>query len=237
MTPLRVLAAGSLRPVWPALVAAWGSPVNTDFGPAGLLRERILAGESCDLFASANTAHAEHLRQCGLAQQTGRFAANSLCLTVKRDRVRPGEDWLTVLTRPDLRLATSTPHSDPSGDYTWQLFAAIEQRQHGMGRLLENKARCLVGGPQSLIVPPGELAARWLLAQDHADMFIGYTSYAPRLAVCPELHIFTIPPACNIRAEYAWALCQPSAQSLADFLQSPVAQQILSQNGFLPVMA
>jgi molybdate transport system substrate-binding protein len=237
MTTLRVLAAGSLRPVWPALMAAYGAPVDTGFGPAGLLRARIACGESCDLFASANTAHAENLLQLGLAQQVGRFAANSLCLTVKRDRIRPEEDWLTVLTRPDLRLATSTPHSDPSGDYTWQLFAAIEQRHAGLGRVLESKARCLVGGPDSLNPPAGELAARWLLAQDHADMFIGYASYAPRLAVFPDLHIFAIPQPYNIQAEYAWALCQPTAQPLAEFLQSSVAQQIFSQYGFLPFMA
>lgn len=237
MTMLRVLAAGSLRAVWPALMAAYGSPVDTDFGPAGLLRERIATGERCDLFASANTAHAENLLQRGLAQQTGRFAANSLCLTVKRDRVRPGENWLSVLTRPDLRLATSTPRSDPSGDYTWQMFAAIEQRHHGIGRLLEDKACCLVGGPQSLNLPTGELAARWLLAQDHADMFIGYASYAPRLATLPELQIFSIPQPYNVQAAYAWALCQPSARTLAEFLQSSVAQKIFSQYGFLPFMA
>jgi molybdate transport system substrate-binding protein len=236
MTTLRILAAGSLKPLWPALMAEFGSTVETDFGPAGLLRERIVAGEGCDLFASANLAHAEDLLQRGLALKTGRFAANALCLTVKRDRVTEQDDWLSLLARPDLTLATSTPRSDPSGDYTWQLFAAIEQRHPGLGQQIQAKARSLVGGTDSLAVPPGELAASWLLAHHHADMFIGYASYAPRLSLLPTLQVFSIPSPYNLRAEYAWALCHPQAMALADFLQSPAAQQILRQYGFLAVM-
>lgn len=234
MTTLSILAAGSLRAVWPALMAEFAAAVDTDFGPAGLLRERIVAGERCDLFASANVAHAEDLLQRGLALKTGRFAANTLCLTVKRDSVTERDNWLSLLARPDLTLATSTPRCDPSGDYTWQLFAAIEQRHPGLGQQIQAKARCLVGGTDSLSVPAGELAASWLLAERHADMFIGYASYAPRLSSIPTLQVFTIPAPYNIRAEYAWALCQPQASPLAAFLSSPAAQLILRQYGFLP---
>ncbi|MDE1186842.1 MAG: substrate-binding domain-containing protein [Pantoea sp.] len=236
MTTLHILAAGSLKPVWPALMAEFGLNVETDFGPAGLLRERIVAGVRCDLFASANLAHAEDLFQRGLALKTGRFAANVLCLTVKRDRVTEQDNWLSLLARPDLTLATSTPHSDPSGDYTWQLFANIEQHHSGLGQQIQAKARCLVGGTDSLTVPPGELAASWLLTRNHADMFIGYASYAPRLTSFPALQVLSIPAPYNVRAEYAWALCQPQALVLADFLQSAAAQQILRQYGFLAVM-
>ncbi|EIY7504502.1 molybdenum ABC transporter substrate-binding protein, partial [Salmonella enterica subsp. enterica serovar Typhimurium] len=54
---MRILAAGSLRVVWPQLMAAFQADAVCDFGPAGLLRERIEAGEACDFFASANLAH------------------------------------------------------------------------------------------------------------------------------------------------------------------------------------
>lgn len=54
---MRVLAAGSLKTVWPAMMAHFPHPVETHFGPAGLLRERIEAGERCDLFASASEEH------------------------------------------------------------------------------------------------------------------------------------------------------------------------------------
>ncbi len=47
---MRILAAGSLRVVWPQLMTAFQADAVCDFGPAGLLRERIEAGEACDFF-------------------------------------------------------------------------------------------------------------------------------------------------------------------------------------------
>lgn len=47
---MRVLAAGSLRQVWKSLILGFQDDnVHCDFGPAGILRERIEAGERCDL--------------------------------------------------------------------------------------------------------------------------------------------------------------------------------------------
>ena len=80
MTTLQILAAGSLRAVWPALIAAFRAQsyfnVETDFGPAGLLRQRIEASERCDFFASANRQHPEALLAQHRAFQIGIFAAN-----------------------------------------------------------------------------------------------------------------------------------------------------------------
>ncbi|MDY0927183.1 molybdate ABC transporter substrate-binding protein [Enterobacter sp. CFBP8995] len=238
MTMLKILAAGSLRAVWPDLVAAFsalsGLKVSTDFGPAGLLRQRIEAGEPCDFFASANNQHPEALLQSGRASEVGLFAANTLSLTVRRDIVTKNDDWLSLLCRDDLRLATSTPLSDPSGDYTWQLFDNIEQRHPGFGIMLKTKARALVGGPDSLVVPAGELAAQWLIEQQRADMFIGYASYAQHLRRCPQLQVINIPAPFNVQAEYGWACCSAAAQPFAAFLSSAAAQTILQQHGFIP---
>lgn len=240
MTTLKILAAGSLRGVWPDLVVAFsalsGLKVTTDFGPAGLLRQRIEAGEPCDFFASANRRHPKALLLSGRAAEVGLFAANMLCLTVKRDNVTQADDWLSLLCRDDLRLAISTPLCDPSGDYTWQLFDNIEQRHPGLGMMLKAKARSLVGGPDSLVMPAGKLAAQWLIEQQHADMFIGYASYAPRLRRCPQLQVINIPAPFNIHAEYGWACCSAAAQPFATFLSSAAAQTILQQHGFMPFM-
>ena len=58
--PIRIYAAGSLGAVMPELVAASGLPADAVaapvFGPAGVLRQRLLAGEVADLFASADMA-------------------------------------------------------------------------------------------------------------------------------------------------------------------------------------
>jgi molybdate transport system substrate-binding protein len=99
-------------------MANFPEPVETVFGPAGLLRERIEAGEPCDLFASANLAHPQALDALAVVP----FTRNTLCLTVRSDVLRAGDDWLSLLTRDDIRIATSTAGADPSGDYTQVLF-------------------------------------------------------------------------------------------------------------------
>jgi molybdate transport system substrate-binding protein len=80
MTPrIVLLAAGSLKGAFVPLLARFhrltGIEVEAHFGPAGLLRERIEAGERCSVFASANGQHPQALRQAlrqaGLAGAAG----------------------------------------------------------------------------------------------------------------------------------------------------------------------
>ncbi len=225
---MRVLAAGSLRMVWPQLMAHFAQPVETQFGPAGLLRERIEAGEACDLFASASLAHPQTLLAAGLAQSVVPFASNRLCLTVRSDVLRDSDDWRSVLTRDDLRIATSTAGADPSGDYTQTLFT----RMGDAGEAVRRRARALVGGRDSEPVPAGRLAAEWIILGGQAEIFIGYASYAAKLREVAGLTVIDIPAPFNPRAEYACAVITPQGQGLMDFLQSDKAKAILQQAGF-----
>lgn len=225
---MRVLAAGSLHGAWPQLMALFPHPVDTQFGPAGLLRERIEAGEPCDLFVSANVAHPQALLQNGRARSIAVFASNTLCLTVRSDALREGDDWLSLLTRPDLCLATSTAGCDPSGDYTQELFTRMGEA----GVAVRERALALVGGRESAPVPPGKLAAEWIIQSGQADLFIGYASYAPKLRLIPELKVLNIPAPFNPRAEYACAVMTPQAENLADYIQSEKAKAIFQQAGF-----
>ena len=227
---MRVLAAGSLRRVWPQLMAHFPEAVETQFGPAGLLRERIASGEACDLFASANLAHPQALHVMGRAQSVASFASNTLCLTVRSDVLRDSDDWLSVLTRDDLRIATSTAGADPSGDYTQTLFT----RMGNAGEAVRKRAMALVGGRGSAPVPAGRLAAEWLIQSGQAEVFIGYASYAAALRAIAGLTVIDIPAHFNPRAEYACAVMTPQGQRLMAFLQSNTAQAILHQAGFLP---
>lgn len=103
-TPLTLLAAGSLRSAFLPLVAHFqqhtGLAVDAQFGPAGLLRERIEAGAPCAVFASANAAHPQALLQAGLAQECQGFAGNQLMLTARRSPDNDGLDWLALLSTP-----------------------------------------------------------------------------------------------------------------------------------------
>ena len=236
MNSIRVLAAGSLRLVWPELIAAFKASqqidVETEFGPAGLLCQRIQQGESCHLFASANVAHPQTLLSSGRALSLALFTCNQLCLSVKTPLMTATTDWLELLSNPLLRVATSTPVSDPSGDYTWQLFTLIEQRYKGMGNALKDRALQLVGGADSAVVPAGEMAASWLLENDRADIFIGYRHYAMRLKNHKTITVLDIPSPFQIQADYALAVYHPEAQPLANFLLTVQAQKILQQAGF-----
>jgi len=233
---LKVLAAGSLRSVWQPLMQRFtretGVSVEAQFGPAGLLRQRIEQGEKVDFFASANVAHPQRLKTLGLAQRVETFTSNRLCLTARRSVAETHASWIALLSDPALRLGTSTPLADPSGDYTWQLFETIEKRHPGLGETLRHCALPLVGGPTSQSVPAGELAAAWLINGGQCDLFIGYASYARRLAQCETLRVIEIPEDYNIRANYAFAQCSASASPLADFMLSAAAQEYLQQQGF-----
>ncbi|MFY9996379.1 MAG: molybdate ABC transporter substrate-binding protein [Leclercia sp.] len=225
---MRVLAAGSLRGVWPQLMAHFPEPVDTQFGPAGILRERIDAGESCDLFVSANLAHPQALLMAGRALAVVPFASNKLCLTIRSASLRDGDDWRALLNRTDLRLATSTAGCDPSGDYTQELFT----RMGRAGDAVRERARALVGGRDSPPVPTNRLAAEWIIHSGQAEMFIGYASYAEKLRQIAGLTVIDIPEPFNPRAQYAAALITARAHSLAAFLQSQEAQKILREAGF-----
>lgn len=68
---LVLFGAGSLREVMTQVAtdyhAAHGVTVRTEFGPSGLMRERIEKGARVDLFASADMGHPLKLREQGRA--------------------------------------------------------------------------------------------------------------------------------------------------------------------------
>lgn len=238
-SPLHLLAAGSLKSALVPLLARFqartGLVVNAGFGPAGLLRERIENGEQCDIFASANTCHPQALLASGMAHAVQTFALNRLNLTVRRMPKTESADWLSLLTDASLRLGTSTPGCDPSGDYSEQLFARVERDYPGVGQAIAARAIPLVGGRDSLTVPPGEIAAAWLLRNNLAELFVGYAHYAQALPVANDLRIIDIPADYNPRCEYQLArLSQTEAAvRLAAFILSAEGQGFLRQAGFM----
>lgn len=233
--PLHILAAGSLKrafiPLCQQFSASTGIPVKIDFGPAGLLRERIEAGERCDLFASANTRHPQTLLTSGRAQAVETFAFNRLNLTARKSAQTENADWLALLMNTTLRLGTSTPGCDPSGDYTWELFTRLEALYPAL--TLKARAQMLVGGRESLSVPAGEIASAWLIRQNFTDLFIGYAHYAQALEKTDDLRILSIPDEFQTRCEYQLALMNAHAEPLAQFIISPRGQAFLHQAGFL----
>lgn len=240
-TPLSLFAAGSLRRAFTPLLAAFSQRyainVAPTFGPAGLLSERIIRGEKVDIFASANCDHPLRLKTLGLAEETARFTRNKLCIVLRNIPALTDQNWLMALRDPRFILSTSTPGSDPGGDYAFALFERIEQLHPGWGTALRERARPLVGGALSQRIPDGMTAGSYLIRSGQADIHIGYASYMPLLLNQPDLHVVEIPEPYSINADYMLAILHPvrhDAQLLARYILSAEGQGFLLDNGFRP---
>ncbi len=227
---MKILAAGSLRAVWQPLMACFqAETIRCDFGPAGLLRERIEAGEPCDFFASANVAHPQALLASGRALSVSSFALNRLCLTVRADAMREGDDWRSLLMREDLRIGTSTPGCDPSGDYTQQLFS----RMGAVSKAIRWRIVALVRSRDSLPLPTGALPAQWFIDHDYTGiLLLVMPAVPPDFGKSVTLRIVDIPaPLIIAIADYAVCLlCRRTENRFAEFLFSTPAGLILLQH-------
>lgn len=234
--PVRILAAGSLRHALPEIVAdfqkATGIPVSVILGPAGLLRERIEAGEPFDLFASANMTHPQRFASIGLTEEAVCFARNRLVILARSDLGLAPENLVPMLSASSTRIGTSTPGDDPAGDYAFEMFDRLETHHPGLGNALKARAQQLVGGRHSL---PGRTTAG-LIAEGVVDLFLGYASNARRHQDDANLRIVNIPSEYAPDIAYGLVLRKgvtAESHRLKDFLMAERAQGLLTRHGFL----
>ena len=79
----------------------------------------------------------------------------------------------------------------------------------------------------------GCLAAQWLINNHHADVFIGYASYAPKLRLIDSLKVIDIPGFFNPTLEYGYACLNDRGKPLAYFFLSDQARTLFIEHGFL----
>lgn len=245
--PLVVYAAGSTTGALGAMLKRYsaesGQPVELRTGPAGLMRERIEAGDTVDLFVSANTAHPERLHASGKAGPVALFARNRLCVTAQREVGLTAANLLDRLLDPKVRIGTSTPGADPGGDYAQRLFEKADTVRPGATAALKGKARQVVGG-RIETAPAAPVSAREAMAGRGVDVSIGYCSSR---STTPDTSVdkVEVPPELAIHPAYGMAILTTSgdpareaaAGQLAMFLLSPAAQAMLAPYGFLPAVA
>lgn len=237
---IRLFAAGSLRAalteIGQLFAANTGHEVAAKFGPSGLLKDAIAAGCGADLFASANMDHPRALNRSNRSGPVFRFARNSLCALV-----RPGLDvdpaiLIACMLDPTLKLGTSTPNSDPSGDYAFAVFGKLEALKPGAGAILKDKALKLTGSADSAAPPAGRVAYGWHVAEGRADIFLVYrTAAAEAQQQYPGQQIVELPPPLAVAAEFGLtiiAAAPPAAQQFADFILSSAGQDVLIGYGF-----
>jgi len=238
--PVNVYAAGSLRGALTAIAndyeAGTGQKIALTFGASGLLRERIEKGEAAQVFASADNKHAQRLaRQGGWAASTP-FVRNILCALTSEQIDATPATLLATLLRPDVRLGTSTPKADPSGDYTWELFRKADKVKPGAFAALDTKAQKLVGQVGLPQPPAGRLAYAWIMDERKVDVFLTYcTNAVAAQKQVSRLKVVQIPPELQVGALYGFTVREsapPAAAAFAQALMAPAAQDVFKRLGF-----
>ncbi|MBS0418795.1 MAG: substrate-binding domain-containing protein [Proteobacteria bacterium] len=231
--PVVIMAAGSLRGVVADLAAeakgALGIEVTPAFGGSGLLRERIEKGEKADLFLSADVGSPEKLAAAGhTVVPVVPFARNRMCIVSRKSARITATNLVKKLLAKDVRLKTSTPVADPSGDYAWSIFDNIEHTQPGAAAALKDKARALMD----------QGAAAALFKSNQADVTITYCSAVDALTKeVPDLTSFEIPARWDPHPLYGAAVLsdRPETFRLMLLLLSERGQAILARNHFVPL--
>ena len=240
--PVRIYAAGSLGVVLPQLIAASGLAADAVaapvFGPAGVLGKRLLAGETADLFASADLAQPDAVAAAkgGLMVP---FARNRMCIVAPERLGLTPRNLLEHMLSPDLRLAASTPGADPGGDYADAVFARAEALRAGAEAALKTKTLRLLGGPGSMTPQPGHSPAATIFLGDHADALLYYCSgTASTAAEVPGVVSLPLPTELEVGPVYGLAILseRPEAARLALFMVSGLGQAIIAHAGLLPVV-
>jgi len=240
--PVRLYAAGSLRAalneVGAAFAAATGVKVVAEYGPSGLLRDRIAKGAPADVFASANMSHPESLAKAGKAGPVVLFARNRLCALTRPQVNVTSATLLDRMLDRAVKLGTSTPKADPSGDYAFELFEKAGKIRPGAGKALSARALQLTGGPSSPPPPKSRSQYAELVRTGQADIFLTYCTNALQAREeVPELQIVAIPEPLAVGADYGLTViagARPEAARFAEFVLSAKGQAILRDAGFTP---
>ena len=235
-----VYAAGSLRTAITQVAqdyqARTGQAVELSFGASGLMRERIEKGEPAQVFASADTEHPTRLAAGGSWQQPRVFVRNSLCALTAAHIDSTPDTLLKTMLLPQVRVGTSTPKSDPAGDYAWALFKKADVLQPGAYAALDAKALKLTGAADSPKPPEGRTFYAWAMDEGQADVFLTYCTNAMAAQKdVPRLKVVALPATLQVGAPYGLTVrktASPQAQAFARALLEPAAQQVFARFGF-----
>ena len=239
---VRLYAAGSLKAAIGEAARAFaantpGLKVALEFGPSGLLRERIEKGAAAHVFASADIGHPARLAEAGrAATKVAVFARNRICALAREGLdVGPGA-LLATLLDPKVRVGTSTPKADPAGDYAFALFAKADKLKPGARAALEARALQLTGGPTSEKAPAGRNPYAWVMASGKADIFLTYcTNAVLAQKEVASLQVVQVPAELSVGADYGLLVLKEApaaAHALARLILGDAGQAVLARYGF-----
>jgi molybdate transport system substrate-binding protein len=242
---LKVMAAGSLRPAITELLQSF--PLQSDaldepeFGPSGLLRQKIESGTRVDVFASADMEQPRRLAVGHPENLVILFARNSLCALARPNLKIDQANLLDRLLDPSVRIATSTPGADPLGTYSWKVFERADAIKPGARATLEAKTKKLVGGGEKTPpLVPGKGPVEGIFLSDQADVMLIYCSAVAGVKrEIPDLDSIELPAELSVEAAYGLIVLdsKPVALRFVTFVMSEEGQAILAKHGLKPVAA
>src|SRR5262249_14307371 len=180
--------------------------------------------------------HPQALARAKLSGPVVLFARNRLCALVKPGLAVEPATLLDRMLDPQLKLGTSTPRADPSGDYAWEVFRKADRVRPGPFSALYKQALQLAGSPTSPPGPPGRALYGVLVADGKADIFLTYcTNAMTAQRENPGQQIVALPDALAIGADYGLTVTNAGsagAYRFAMFILSEAGQRILANHGF-----
>jgi len=238
--PVLLHAADSLRTSLDEVAAAYekatGIKVIAKYGASGTLREEIERGTKAEVFASANMEHPLLLARAGKSSPVALFARNQLCALAKPGFAVTPANLLDRMMEANVKLGTSTPRADPSGDYAWEVFRKADAQRAGAFAALTHKALQLTGAPTSVTAPAGRNVYGMLVSQGRADIFLTYcTNALEAVKQNPGQRMIALPENLAVGADYGLTVmnnASPAAYRFALFILSGDGQRILANHGF-----
>ena len=215
-------AAGSLRDALTDVAEAYGkasgNTVRGTYGASGTLRDP------------------QSLGQAGKSGPVVLFARNRLCALVRPGLAVTPATLLEQKLSPNVKVGTSTPKADPSGDYAFEVFGKAEALKAGAKAALETKALKLSGAPDSERPPEGRNLYGWHVAEGRADIYLCYcTAASAAQRENPDQQIVALPGALAVGADYGLTVMNGApvaAHQFALFMLSDAGQRILARHGF-----
>jgi molybdate transport system substrate-binding protein len=239
--PVLLHSAGSLRVALTdaanAFEATTGTKVQAKFGASGTLKNEITGGARAEVYASANMEHPLALSADKKSGPVVLFARNRLCALAKPGLSVTTATLLDRMPDPGVKLGSSTPIADPSGDYAWEVFHKADKLKPGTFATLEKKALKLVGGPDAPTAPPGRTVYGMLVNEGKADLFLTYcTNASAALAELPGATVVSLPEELAVGADYGLTVmngASADAYRFAMFILSTEGQRLLAKQGFV----
>jgi len=244
--PLTVFSAGSAKGVLTAILARYrqetGETVVEVAGSAGLMLDRIEAGEAADVFVSANMGYARQLTREGKGTPTVVFALNQLCAIAVPGVGLTGGNIVDRLLDPNVRLGSSNPKNDPSGQYAFAVFDRADALHPGAAAIL--KAKDKIGGGAPVGAPVVKRNAAESMAARGVDMMVSFCSSSD---ATPDTSVTRVELPANLAVPVAFGMTvltkagdparRAASDRLAAYLMSAPAQAILATYGFRPAGA